>query len=125
MTFRTVLVALVLAGALCSADAPPAVIRGKLTQQEGTSPALATGSKLVSLDGDKDTQGELRGHFTGPARFTVGPIHHKAVHVLRDGKKLLVTYWCDTCAIRTYTPGKCWCCQQETDLDLRDSDDRE
>jgi hypothetical protein len=34
----------------------------------------------------------------------------------------VITYWCDVCSIRTYTPGKCWCCQQETTLDLRDPD---
>jgi len=42
--------------------------------------------------------------------------------VRQDGKLKLVTYWCDICAIRAYTPGPCVCCQRETTLDLRDPD---
>jgi hypothetical protein len=34
----------------------------------------------------------------------------------------MVTYWCEVCAIRTYTPGECMCCQENTELDLRDPD---
>jgi hypothetical protein len=34
----------------------------------------------------------------------------------------MITYWCDVCSIRAYTPGPCVCCQQETTLDLRDPD---
>jgi hypothetical protein len=62
---------------------------------------------------------EVLGHQDGE-RFVVDPIHTKAMHVHRGGKRLNITYWCDTCAIRFYTPGICWCCQQETELDLRE-----
>jgi hypothetical protein len=41
--------------------------------------------------------------------------------VHQGGKRLFVTYWCDVCSIRTYTPGLCLCCRKETDLDLRES----
>jgi hypothetical protein len=51
-------------------------------------------------------------------QFTIGPIHTRALFTYRDGKRLMVTYWCETCAIRTYTPGLCWCCREETALDL-------
>ena len=34
----------------------------------------------------------------------------------------MVTYWCEVCAIRSYTPGLCVCCRDETTLDLRDPD---
>ena len=52
----------------------------------------------------------------------VDPMHTKAMFVYKDGKKSRITYWCDLCSIRTYTPGICMCCQQETQLDLRDPD---
>ena len=53
---------------------------------------------------------------------TIRPIHTPSLFVYKDGKRLRVTYWCDVCAIRTYTPGICWCCREETELDLRDPD---
>jgi hypothetical protein len=109
-------------------------IRGKLTQQDG-KPAIETSShKLVALDGDEPTRGilndkrlagaemEATGHFTAAGLFMVDPIHTKALHVYKDGKRRTISYWCDTCSIRTYTPGICWCCQQETALDLQDDD---
>jgi hypothetical protein len=85
----------------------------------------------VPLHGDSDTLGvlkdkrlkdadlELRGRLDG-SRFVVNPIHTNAMHVHKDGKRLIITYWCDLCAIRTFTPGICWCCQEQTELDLRD-----
>jgi hypothetical protein len=114
------------------AFAGDSTLRGKLVQPEGKLPALETGSgKLVPLDGDKDSLRVLRDQRLAGAdlevkgrqkdgRFLVDPIHTKAMRVHRDGKVLAITYWCDTCAIRTYTPGICWCCQAETDLDLRE-----
>ena len=50
------------------------------------------------------------------------PFHTRPLYVIKDGKHLMVTFWCDTCSIRTYEPGPCWCCQRETELDLRDPD---
>lgn len=125
----------------CLAESPKtsetsgAVIRGKLTRREGKPPALQTADgKLVTLAGDTSTLGvlndkrlanaelEAKGRFSSNGVFTVDPIHTRAMHVHKDGKKLAITYWCDVCSIRTYTPGLCWCCQQDTALDLRDPD---
>lgn len=119
----------------CYADAPQTVIRGKLTQRTGKAPAIETADhKLVSLDGDESTKGvlndkrlagadlEVKGRFPSPDLFAVDPIHTKAMFVYKNGKRSLITYWCDVCSIRTYTPGVCWCCQQDTALDLRDPD---
>ncbi len=120
--------------AMCAVAAPePASVRGKLVQRPGKPPAVETrDGKTVALDGDEETRGvlndkrlagfdlEAKGHFTAPDRFQVDPIHTRAMFVYKDGRARLITYWCDTCSIRTYTPGLCWCCQQETTLDLRD-----
>ena len=119
----------------CYAEGPGSIaVRGKLGQHAG-KPAVETAEhKLLYLDGDEPTRGvlndkrlagadlEAQGHFTAPDRFQVDPIHTRALRVHQDGKAKLVTYWCDTCSIRTWTPGQCWCCQQETALDLKDPD---
>ncbi len=114
----------------------PATLRGKLVLSAGGRPVLRTADgKAVYLEGDEDTTGvihdkrlagaelELIGEFVAPDRFRVGPIHTKSMWVHRDGKRLMITYWCALCSIRTYTPGICWCCQQETELDLREPDE--
>jgi hypothetical protein len=108
-------------------------VQGELTTGPDGRPVLRTSDgKLIYLDGDKSTVGVLHdvrlkgaqfealGHFTAPDRFEILPIHKRAMFVHKDGKRLMVTYWCDVCGIRSYTPGPCWCCQQETELDLRD-----
>ena len=89
---------------------------------------------MISLSGDADTVGvlndarlegvefEINGKSEAPDRFTVNPIHTRAMFVHKGGKRLLVTYWCDVCAIRTYTPGICWCCREDTALDLQEPD---
>ena len=32
----------------------------------------------------------------------------------------MVSYWCEVCSIRTFTPGVCMCCQDETAVDLKE-----
>ena len=121
-------------GAGLGAAAESETLRGKLVQREGQAPAIETGGKSVAVDGDQATRGvindkrlngsdiEAKGRFTAPDKFLIDPIHTKAVLVRRDGRLKLVTYWCEICSIRTYSPGPCWCCQRETTLDLRDPD---
>jgi hypothetical protein len=110
------------------AQAAAVTIRGKL--QAGQ--VLATSSGPVRLTGDEPTLGvlndprvigmelELIGASRGADALEIDPIHKKALYALKDGKRLFVTYWCDICSIRTYTPGQCWCCQEQTELDLRE-----
>jgi len=129
----------VLGAALWAADVKPTpapnVVRGKLVIREGQPAQLETAEhETVVLDGDEDTRKiladtrlngfevEARGHFTAPGHFLIDPIHTHHFLVRQDGKLKLVTYWCDICAIRAYTPGPCVCCQRETTLDLRDPD---
>ncbi|MFN7994654.1 MAG: hypothetical protein U0Q18_13690 [Bryobacteraceae bacterium] len=132
-------ISLLLSGCLaiaCLAEGPqPATIRGTLVQRAGKAPAIETADhRMISLDGDEPTKGvlndprvggfdlEAKGHFTGADQFVVDPIHTRAMFVHKDGHTKVITYWCDVCSIRTYTPGPCWCCQKETTLDLRDPD---
>ena len=117
-------------------SAPPkAVLSGKIVIQEGQPAQVETADhKTVLLDGDDDTrkilgdtrlngfQVEARGHFTAPGHFLIDPIYTHHLLVRKDGKLKLITYWCNVCAIRAYTPGPCVCCQRETTLDLRDPD---
>ena len=112
-------------------------LRGKLVLRDGKPPVVETAEhKLVILDGDEPTRkvlGDLRlngfeveakGRFTAPDRFLIDPIHTRSMLVRQDGKLRMVTYWCDICSIRSFTPGPCVCCQRETTLDLRDPDER-
>jgi hypothetical protein len=122
------------ATALLGADTAGVPYRGKLVKGPGDKPALQTSDgKLIFLSGDEDTVGVLKDKRLAGAEFEVigtlngdtvaiNPIHTAALFVWKDGKRLRVTYWCDVCAIRTYTPGLCWCCREETALDLRDPD---
>jgi hypothetical protein len=106
--------------------------RGRLLQN--TDPPAMSGrdGRVIELAGDaetvavlrderlKDEDFEARGEFLAPERMRIDPIHLRALFVHRQGKLLVVTYWCPVCAIRTYTPGQCGCCQEETRLDPRD-----
>jgi hypothetical protein len=136
MRIWQVLLALCL-GLACFGETPKpgATIRGKLTQRAGKPPVLTTpDGKMVTLDGTPDAlkvlndarlngfELEAHGHFTAPDRFTVGENHARALVVHKHGHVKMITYWCDVCSIRSYAPGVCWCCQAETDLDLRDPD---
>lgn len=104
-------------------------LRGVLRQASD----LETGDgKRIRLEGDTETSAVLRdkrlfglsveavGGWSGEGRFRIEPIHESGLFVFRDGKPLVVTYWCEVCSIRTYSPGICMCCQEETALDLRE-----
>ena len=131
-----VIAALCLASCAIASDVPGVSIRGKLTRSADKQPALDPGNnKPIFLKGDHDTMDVLNderlagsdfeaiGHFTEPDRFTINPITSKSMFIHKGGKRLAITYWCDICYIRTYSPGKCVCCQKNTDLDLREHDE--
>lgn len=121
-------VSLSIAG-LASAESEPVTLRGKLTPG---GRLLIPGGKTIQLQGDEQTTGvlndtrlkdvdfEVIGQPTANGGFQILPIHKRAMFVHKDDKRLYVTYWCAVCSIRTYTPGICWCCQDETALDLKD-----
>ncbi len=133
---RLVVAALFLSACAMATDVPGVSVRGKLVKTPDKQNALDPGDhKLIYLKGDEATVGVLNderlagtdfeavGHFESPGHFMIDPITSKALFVHKNGKRLMVTYWCDVCYIRTYTPGKCVCCQKWTDLDLRESDE--
>jgi hypothetical protein len=135
MRRRHLLASLVFLPAVCRPADPAQMLRGKLEKGPGDKPVLRTSDgKLVFLTGDDDTVGVLKdarlagadfeviGQSDGADQFKINPIHTRAMFVHKDGKRLVVTYWCDVCAIRTYTPGICWCCREETALDLKEAD---
>ncbi len=110
-------------------------LNGKLVIVSGQPAALeTTANQRVLLDGDEPTREILtdqrlngfevqaKGHYTAPGRFLIDPIHTRAMMVRQDGKLKMITYWCEVCGIRAYTPGPCVCCYRETTLDLRDPD---
>lgn len=114
------------------AAAAAASLRGKLVPG---SPArlLRDGAAEVELTGDaptlavladtrlKEADFEVAGQPLAPGRFQVNPIHKRNMFVHKDGKKLQISYWCEVCSIRTWSPGVCMCCQDETQLDLKES----
>jgi hypothetical protein len=131
MAIRALLLTFFMAAvSLAGADSSP---RGKLIQQAGQPSALETANhQVITLTGDAATQKvlhdarlagldfEAKGHFTSPTSFEVDPIENRALLVHKGDHVYRVTYYCDTCSIRTYEPGPCLCCQEETHLDLID-----
>ncbi len=132
MERRRLILFLALAGRGLRAAA--ATLRGKLVPGEPPTVETADGRR-VPVDGDNEVRGVLRdkrvigsdfeveGALGGNGVFQANPIHENPLFVHKGGKRLYVTYWCDVCAIRTRTPGVCWCCQEETELDLRERKD--
>jgi hypothetical protein len=121
--------------ALCmAADSKQSVlVRGKLIVREGQPTVMETTEhKSIKLEGDDTTlkvladprvngfEAQAKGRFAAPDRFVIDPPHTHPLLVRKDGHLKLVSYWCDICTIRSYTPGPCACCQKDTTLDLID-----
>jgi len=125
---------LALAAACFAADSKASVtLHGTLVIREGKPASMETlDRKNVQLDGDAATrkvlgdarlngfQVQARGRFTGTNRFTLDPAHSRSLLVRKDGGLKMISYWCDVCSIRAYTPGLCACCQAETEVSLID-----
>ncbi len=103
-------------------------IRGKLRAGR----QLEVSGQMISLEGEEavlkvlederllGSDFEVVGESAGPNRFVIDGIHTKPLWVRLNGERLGVSYWCEICYIRTYSPGKCWCCQEDTKLDPKD-----
>jgi hypothetical protein len=132
---RLFLCLLAFAAITLSAAEKTETIEGKLIVRAGSPSVLeTTDHKQVELDGDTETRKVLRdqrlngmdihatGHFTAPGKFQLDPQHKRALTVHQHEKEQMITYWCEVCGIRAYSPGPCVCCQAETELQLRDLD---
>jgi len=132
---RACLFVIALAAFSLSAAEKTETIEGKLTVHPGQATTLEIAAhKIIALDGDQPTRKVLNddrlngfdvhatGHFTAPGKFLIDPQHKHALMVHQHDKLKMITYWCEVCGIRAYTPGPCVCCQAETELDLRDPD---
>lgn len=110
-----------------ASDVKQGGLRGKLKNDAG-DPVIVTSKGPIALSGDEDSMKvfkdarlngadvEFAGHMTAK-QFAVDPIHTHALFVYQNNKRLNISYWCDICYIRTWSPGKCWCCQEDTKLD--------
>jgi hypothetical protein len=61
-----------------------------------------------------------KGHHTSAGKFLIDPLSSHAMMVRKGNDLKLVTYFCDVCSPRAYTPGPCVCWEKETVRDLRD-----
>lgn len=132
VTFALAIPAFPATAAGAPAAAKSTEIRGKLVQPENGPVSLDTGSGKLEIKADKDSTMILRdtrlapltialhGHPIDATHFQLDPFFRKPIYAVKNGKELLVTYYCDVCSIRYYTPGRCVCCQQETRVDLHD-----
>jgi len=113
-------------------------LNGKLAVRKNAPATLETSDhKTIVLDGDENTMKvladprvngfdvQVKGRFASPSKFVIDPSYQHSLLVHQGGKLRMITYYCDVCNIRDYTPGPCRCCQRETTLELRDPDDPE
>lgn len=103
-------------------------VRGKLLPGR----KLAVAGSVVQLEGDGEvakvldderllgSDFEAEGERLEDGKFRIDGIHNKPLYVYQKQERLGVSYWCEICYIRTYAPGECWCCQEDTKLDPKD-----
>lgn len=122
------------------AATPPAsqtseTLNGTLSvPNDGPATLQTSDHRTISLAGDDTTMKvladprvngfhvQVKGHYTSPGKFQIDPSFQHSLLVHKDGKLKLISYYCDVCNIRDYTPGPCRCCQRETTLQLIDPD---
>ncbi len=118
---------LVLAFACVASLAPLSaeVLRGRLEPPaEGESLRLITpGGESVELVLDeglertmRDPQLAARTWEVRGVRGSDGRIAVEKIFTVKDGELHRVTYYCVICHITTHEPGRCMCCQGDTDL---------
>jgi len=123
----------ILAAAFLGAAAETQTLDGNLVIAEGQAPLLEmAGHKLIHLDGDETTRSVLtdvrlngftvqaKGHFTAPDKFLIDPSHTRSMLVRQEGRLKMITYWCEVCHIRAYTPGRACAATAKPRWNLRD-----
>lgn len=58
-----------------------------------------------------DRSWEMRGRALADGRFEVD-----RAFTIKAGQRYRVTYYCEICHITTHEPGRCMCCQEDTEL---------
>ena len=105
-------------------------LRGHLGPAEDQSSLTGDSILFVTLDGQKHivtgdifSLGQLRDTRLAGRAWELegipepnGPFQIQKLFTLKNGKRYVVTYYCDICHIYTHEPGKCMCCQKETAL---------
>ena len=115
---------LLISAALAAATDQTQVLRGRLRQVDGKPPLIETSDgKAYTVSGDKFTTGQMADPKLKDREMELegrvaSPSHFEATHIftIKDGKRHKATYWCDVCSIRTHMPGRCMCCQADTEL---------
>jgi hypothetical protein len=130
---RRIWLALALPGVAMAVSDEPAAVRGKLAAAENGPVLQLADGRTIRLQGDGPTIAvvkdkrlagsdfEVRGRWVSSSIFRIDPIHKRNIFVHKDGRKLQISYWCGVCSIRTWSPGVCMCCQDETELDLKEN----
>ena len=78
---------------------------------EGTLHRLSPGDKRVAMLTDVRVRSrELQIEAWQDADGELAIVH---LYSVIDGQAHQPHYYCDVCAIKSYTPGLCWCCQEE------------
>lgn len=111
-------------------EADATVLRGRLQEEPGK--VILSDAPLILLDpagkkttlfGDVFSEAQLRdtrlagrkwefeGFFVADGRFEI-----QKLFTVRGGRRHRVTYYCEICHIYTHEPGRCMCCQEETEL---------
>jgi hypothetical protein len=124
--------ALSLGPALLASEAgTTTLLRGHLDRQSvqaSTSPDAALtfvteDGKKYQVVGDRSSNGQLRDPKligrTWELEGTMGSGNQfqiEKLYTIKDGKRHVVTYYCEICHIITHEPGLCMCCQADTEL---------
>jgi hypothetical protein len=101
-------------------EAPSQGVRGKLLQVLSGPVVIGTIDRArVEVSAEKDADSL---HFQLDTFFKQ-PIFKQPILAIANGKSVHVSYRRHTCLIRSYTPGKCFCCLGETDVDFHEDDE--
>ncbi len=125
-----IVVALLITAVGAAGASETVVARGRLQADPGRAPAedspltlLGAGDQKTTLFGDLFSEGQLRdprlagrewefeGSFAADGRFEI-----RKLFTIKQGRRHRVTYYCEICHIYTHEPGRCMCCQEETEL---------
>ena len=125
-----IVVTLVFFSAAAAIASEPVVLRGRIETAAGRAPAedaalvlVGPAGKKTTLFGDLFSEGQLRdprlagrewefeGSVAADGRFDI-----RKLFTVKQGRRHRVTYYCEICHIYTHEPGRCMCCQEETEL---------